>query len=188
MSSNQRINYRLVPTKTFLKDTEKLDKHTNQRIIRSLEDLPRDPFIGKPLRGELRGLYSLRVGEYRVIYSLDFQKHSFCTLQNTEARCTRSREYLHKLVFYQRYRNIEDSSLSYKGIVSVFHYSLSSSSFSRPRKLYLGSRESEPLRSLNTDSSDTSFGLRSNCNITRVTSYLGKYTWIFERRFFNELG
>lgn len=75
MSSDQRTNYRLAPTKTFSKDLEKLDRHTNQRIIKSLEELPRDPFLGKPLRGGLRGLYSLRIGEYRVIYSIDRERH-----------------------------------------------------------------------------------------------------------------
>jgi mRNA interferase RelE/StbE len=32
--------------------------------------LERDPVAGHPLRGRLRGLYSLRVGSYRVIYQL----------------------------------------------------------------------------------------------------------------------
>jgi mRNA interferase RelE/StbE len=32
--------------------------------------LERDPRAGYPLRGRLRGLHSLRVGSYRVIYQL----------------------------------------------------------------------------------------------------------------------
>lgn len=76
MSSDQRTNYKLVPTRTFLKDAEKLDKSANQRITKSLEDLPYNPYLGKPLRGELKGLFSLRVGEYRIIYSLDLQNHA----------------------------------------------------------------------------------------------------------------
>jgi mRNA interferase RelE/StbE len=75
MSSDQRTNFDLVPTKTFVRDLERLDKATNQRIISSLEDLRRDPYLGKPLRGELRGLLSFRIGEYRVIYSLRQQSH-----------------------------------------------------------------------------------------------------------------
>ncbi|MGH9056443.1 MAG: type II toxin-antitoxin system RelE family toxin [Acidimicrobiales bacterium] len=35
--------------------------------------LERDPEAGKALRGRLRGLRSLRVGTYRVIYQLDEQ-------------------------------------------------------------------------------------------------------------------
>lgn len=32
--------------------------------------LQREPYTGYPLRGRLRGLYSLRVGSYRIIYQL----------------------------------------------------------------------------------------------------------------------
>jgi mRNA interferase RelE/StbE len=41
-------------------------------LIDAIEDalglLEREPFAGKPLRGRLRGLYSLRVGSYRILY------------------------------------------------------------------------------------------------------------------------
>jgi mRNA-degrading endonuclease RelE of RelBE toxin-antitoxin system len=43
-------------------------------LIDAIEDalalLEREPFAGKALRGRLRGLYSLRVGVYRVIYQV----------------------------------------------------------------------------------------------------------------------
>jgi len=74
VSSSQKANYSLVPTKEFLKSLEKLDRQTNQRIIRSIEDIALKPFLGKPLRGELQGIYSLRVGEYRVLYSINTRK------------------------------------------------------------------------------------------------------------------
>ena len=32
--------------------------------------LQREPHAGYPLRGRLRGLYSLRIGSYRIIYQL----------------------------------------------------------------------------------------------------------------------
>jgi mRNA interferase RelE/StbE len=32
--------------------------------------LQREPHAGYPLRGRLRGLYSLRVGSYRIVYQL----------------------------------------------------------------------------------------------------------------------
>jgi mRNA interferase RelE/StbE len=32
--------------------------------------LQREPHAGYPLRGRLRGLYSLRVGAYRIVYQL----------------------------------------------------------------------------------------------------------------------
>jgi len=40
-------------------------------VIRKLEE---NPFLGKPLRGDLVGKWSIRVGDYRVIYTIDAQK------------------------------------------------------------------------------------------------------------------
>ena len=39
-----------------------------QRVAGALDDLRRDPHQGKPLKGELRGRYSYRVGSYRIVY------------------------------------------------------------------------------------------------------------------------
>jgi addiction module RelE/StbE family toxin len=43
-------------------------------LIDAIEDalglLERDPFAGHALRGRLRGLYSLRVGAYRILYQV----------------------------------------------------------------------------------------------------------------------
>jgi len=43
-------------------------------LIDAIEDalglLERDPSAGYPLRGRLLGLYSLRVGSYRILYQL----------------------------------------------------------------------------------------------------------------------
>jgi mRNA-degrading endonuclease RelE of RelBE toxin-antitoxin system len=43
-------------------------------LIDAIEDalalLERDPLAGHALRGKLRGLYSLRVGAYRILYQL----------------------------------------------------------------------------------------------------------------------
>lgn len=43
-------------------------------LIDAIEDalglLERDPLAGYPLRGKLGGLYSLRVGAYRILYQL----------------------------------------------------------------------------------------------------------------------
>ena len=41
-----------------------------QRVAQVLDDLERDPFQGKPSKGELKGRYSYRVGSYRIIYSI----------------------------------------------------------------------------------------------------------------------
>ncbi len=41
-----------------------------KRLAQALDDLERDPFQGKSLKGRLKGFYSYRVGSYRVIYRI----------------------------------------------------------------------------------------------------------------------
>jgi mRNA interferase RelE/StbE len=48
----------------------KLDKFAQQRIVKRLRLLRENPFLGKPLIGNLAGAWSLRVGKYRVIYQI----------------------------------------------------------------------------------------------------------------------
>ena len=45
-----------------------------QRIASVLNDLQRDPHQGKPLKGELKGRYSYRVGSYRIVYLIRHQE------------------------------------------------------------------------------------------------------------------
>ena len=44
------------------------------RIIQEIDILRTDPYSGKPLRGEWKGVYSLRVGDYRVLYQIKRDK------------------------------------------------------------------------------------------------------------------
>ena len=39
-----------------------------QRLAAVVDDLQRDPYQGKPLKGELKGRYSYRIGSYRIVY------------------------------------------------------------------------------------------------------------------------
>ena len=44
------------------------------RIDSVLNTLKTNPFLGKPLKDRLKGKYSLRVGVYRIIYSIEKQE------------------------------------------------------------------------------------------------------------------
>ena len=57
--------------KTFLK---KLDKFEQEKILNKLENLKDNPKLGKPLTGNLVGLWSLRVGKYRALYRILHEK------------------------------------------------------------------------------------------------------------------
>lgn len=48
----------------------KIDKKLYFRLINSISTLKMKPYQGKLLKGKLSGDYSLRVGDYRVIYTV----------------------------------------------------------------------------------------------------------------------
>ncbi len=47
------------------------NKELFSRIDNAIESLKTNPFLGKPLKDRLKGKYSLRVGVYRIIYSIE---------------------------------------------------------------------------------------------------------------------
>ena len=42
-----------------------------RRLDRVIRDLETNPQSGKLLKGELSGIWSLRVGDYRIVYGID---------------------------------------------------------------------------------------------------------------------
>ena len=55
------------PAQKFLK---KLDPFVVKEILKKIKKLEEDPFIGKPLVGNLSGLWKLRYDKYRIIYEI----------------------------------------------------------------------------------------------------------------------
>ena len=52
------------------RDLKGLDKGVAKRILDAIDrELSENVEAGKPLTGRFKGLYSYRIGEYRVIYS-----------------------------------------------------------------------------------------------------------------------
>ncbi len=45
-----------------------------ERVVAVVDDLQRDPYQGKPLKGELKGRYSYRIGSYRIVYLIRRQE------------------------------------------------------------------------------------------------------------------
>ena len=62
----------LIDELVFEEDFKGIDKPDQQRIIKSIrKKLATEPEkYGKPLKGDLKGLWKLRVGQYRVIYEV----------------------------------------------------------------------------------------------------------------------
>ena len=48
----------------------KVDKKLYSRLVAVIETLKGAPYRGKPLKSRLAGDYSLRVGDYRIIYTV----------------------------------------------------------------------------------------------------------------------
>lgn len=59
------------------KDLSRLDKPVAQRIVNKLKWLSQnfEDIIPEPLTGEFKTLYKLRIGSYRVLYTVNRDKH-----------------------------------------------------------------------------------------------------------------
>jgi mRNA interferase RelE/StbE len=68
-----------------------------EAVANAIEMLRADPWtVGKPLRGELRPMWSARVGSYRILYTIEGTDHSATVV----VRAIR-----HRVVAYQRRRD-----------------------------------------------------------------------------------
>lgn len=66
--------HKLVLSRDAAKTLEKLAPQMSRRIITALEIVRANPLKGKRLRGELEGLFSLRVGDMRAVYEVDHKQ------------------------------------------------------------------------------------------------------------------
>ncbi len=62
--------FKVLYTPSAAKDLEKLDGSAKKLIESGLERISNQPEMGKPLRKELKGLYSYRVATYRILYKI----------------------------------------------------------------------------------------------------------------------
>ncbi len=72
------LSWTLIITESFERYLRRIEKRVATRIIRKINILKEDPFKGKLLRGliiriedNVFRVYSLRVGDYRVIYTVN---------------------------------------------------------------------------------------------------------------------
>jgi mRNA interferase RelE/StbE len=67
--------YDIVLSRNASKTLEKATPAMRRRIIVALERLKSNPHSAKRLRGELEGLFGLRIGGMRAVYGLDTRKN-----------------------------------------------------------------------------------------------------------------
>jgi len=63
--------YKIVLESQAKRFFKKIDRLSQERISRKMEKLKMNPRLGIPLLGNFRGLWKLRIGEYRFIYKID---------------------------------------------------------------------------------------------------------------------
>jgi mRNA interferase RelE/StbE len=66
--------YEVVLSRDAARALEKATPAMRCRIIAALERVKANPHSGKRLRGELEGLFSLRIGGMRAVYEVDAEK------------------------------------------------------------------------------------------------------------------
>jgi len=77
------LAYKAIWHEESLKDLKKFDRTIAKKIVEKVKNyLIQDPLkLGIPLKGNLKGLYRYRVGEYRVIYVIDKEEKKVIILK-----------------------------------------------------------------------------------------------------------
>ena len=52
------------------RELARLPRRERERIVHAIDRLGDNPLAGSPLKGDLRGLRRVRVGDYRVVYEV----------------------------------------------------------------------------------------------------------------------
>ena len=84
------MSYNILPTKQFSKDFKRIKDKKFERAIKSkIEEVSQDPKRYKRLHYELKGSFRVRIGSFRVLYSINEKKKEM---------------YLEKIIFDHKYR------------------------------------------------------------------------------------
>ncbi len=77
------MSYRVLWNRKALESLKELDKPLRKRIFDKVNDyVSKDPVnIGKPLKGEMSGFWRYRLGDYRIIYTVDLEKQIVTVLE-----------------------------------------------------------------------------------------------------------
>ncbi|MCY3648805.1 MAG: type II toxin-antitoxin system RelE/ParE family toxin [Acidimicrobiaceae bacterium] len=56
--------------RSAVRELARLPRRDRERIVHAIDRLGDNPLAGSPLKGDLRGLRRVRVGDYRVVYEV----------------------------------------------------------------------------------------------------------------------
>lgn len=67
--------YKVEYAKGVIKDLKSLSKDVRNKALQAVEKiLARDPQAGKPLTATYKGLWKFRIGDYRIIYTIEKER------------------------------------------------------------------------------------------------------------------
>ncbi len=64
------MSYSVRIKRSASKELAGIPHHDRLRIVHAIDRLGEQPLAGSPLKGELRGLRRVRVGDYRIVYEV----------------------------------------------------------------------------------------------------------------------
>ena len=65
------MTYRIIIDSQARKDMKKISADIQRRVSAAIDILRENPFAGKRLKGDLIGLWTLRVWPYRILYIVE---------------------------------------------------------------------------------------------------------------------
>ena len=77
------MSYKVRWHEEALEDLKSLDKKTQKKILRRVKEyLPQNPAsLGNPLKGTFKGFFRYRIGNIRIIYTLDYENETVSILK-----------------------------------------------------------------------------------------------------------
>lgn len=75
------VNYSIRIKRSAAKELSRIAKPERVRLVQAIDRLAQEPLRGKSLKGELRGLRRIRVGDYRVVYEVQDRQLSILVIR-----------------------------------------------------------------------------------------------------------
>ena len=63
--------YKLHISAQATKKLKQISRSRRKAVVEALKEIKEDPYLGKPLKRELTGRYSYKLGVYRIIYKIN---------------------------------------------------------------------------------------------------------------------
>ena len=64
------MSYSVQIKRSAAKELARIANSDRSRLVQAIDALAENPFKGSALKGELRGLRRIRIGDYRVVYEV----------------------------------------------------------------------------------------------------------------------